>query len=156
MSQKISEAELIAVKEKFNALLKELETAGLRNSTGLSSKRKFLMYVQKRTGVQDVSLVSQVGWEKFFRQVDGLRFDLPGLAKYINSFVPPAVQAVLPFTPPVQPVAPVQPVPVAPAPVPAVAEPAFSSQDIEMLHDAGISPASDTRSAGRRYWREIV
>lgn len=131
MSQKITDVELTAVKGKFQTLCDDLAKAGLKSSMGIPAQKKVLAYALKRIGCADVNAVSNIQWEKFFQQTDGLRFDFPGLARHIGSLVPPAKPAE--FAEPDLP--------------------AFSASDMEMLHDAGISPLNDSRTPGR-YWRE--
>jgi hypothetical protein len=139
MSQKISEVELTAVRTKFQALTDDLVKAGLPNGKGTSAKRKVLAYALKRIGAADTSVVSNAQWERFFQQVDGLRFDMVGLARYIGSL---PVQGTL-FEQPTQPAQPI---------VNAL-EPAFSLADIAMLHKGKISAQPDSRPQVR-YWKD--
>lgn len=141
MSPKITEVELSAVRTKFQALVDDLVTAGLPNGRGDNAKRKVLAYALKRIGASDTSIVSNSQWEKFFRQVDGLRFDMVGLARYIGSL---PVQANL-FEQSVQPAQPIV----------NVLEPAFSLADIAMLHKGKISAQPDSRPQVR-YWKDRV
>jgi hypothetical protein len=136
MSQKLTESELSAVREKLQILVDDLVKAGLKNSGGVPAKRKVLAYVLSRTKAPDVNSISSVQWEKFFRQVDGLRFDLPGLARYIGSL---SVQANL-FAPPAQPIV-------------NTLDPALSAADIAMLHEGQISAQPDSRPQVR-YWKD--
>ena len=134
MIQKLSESELVTVRARLHALHDEIVKAGLRSSLGITTSTKMALYARKRIGIEDLNLVSAAGWEKFFRQVDGLRFDMVGLARYINTLVPQPVQNVLPFQP---------------------VSADFSAADIAMLRKAWISPCEDGR-VPMQYWKDRV
>jgi hypothetical protein len=121
----ITDSELTVVREKFQTLVDDLVRAGLRGSPGIHAKKKVLVYALKRIGVDDVNITSNAQWEKFFRKTDDLRFDFPGLARYIGS------------------------IPVSPSPQ---ASPSFSAADLEMLRDGGISAEEDSRTPSK-YWK---
>jgi len=129
MNQKLTEPEPNIVREKLQTLTDDLMKAGLKNDKGIPAKKKVLVYARKRIGIDDAFAITAAQWGKFFKQVDGPRFDLVGLARYFESL--PAATAE-----PAQPVLP-----------------AFSAEDLQVLADAGISGRNDSRTPVR-YWKE--
>ena len=128
MNMILTEVELTAVRGEFQTLVDDLGKAGLRSRRGVPATKMVLAYARRRIGVADAISVTKEQWERFFRQVDELRFDFPGLARYIGSLSLP------------------------PAPV-AEPTPQFSAADISMLQDAGISAMADSRPQVR-YWKD--
>jgi hypothetical protein len=112
----MTEVELNVVRQRFRTLVDDLVKAGLgRHSTGLSVNQKAVAYLLRRTGAPNAQSISASQWETFFRQVDGVRFDLSGLAAYIDS-----IQV-------------------------SQESPSFSESDLEMLKDLCVSPQDDVR-----------
>jgi len=130
MNTILTEVELTAVRGKFQTLCDDLHNAGLRSRRGVPATKLVLAYALKRIGASDVNAVSNAQWERFFQQTDGLRFDFPGLARYIGSLSLPAAPIAEPT-------------------------PQFSVADISMLQEAGISAMADSRPQAR-YWKDKV
>ena len=129
----ITDSELTVVREKFQTFFDDLVKAGLKNDNGSHAKTKIAMYASKRIGAPLID-TSNAQWEKFFKQVDDLRFDLPGLARHIDS---------LPVPEPV-----VEPTPALSA-APVLK---FTALDGVLLHDAGVSVQDDVR-VPTKYWK---
>lgn len=79
-----TEEELKPYRERFNAMVDKLATAGLKASRGIPINRKVLMYLLQTVEQTDISKVTHGQWATFFQVVNGVATSEGGMERLVD------------------------------------------------------------------------